>query len=55
MAKIRDRRLRGRVGPMSAGRFDELVHALTWVAVGPALLSLRPPRPRQGQWLIRPG
>ena len=28
---------------------------LTWVAVGPALLSLRPPRPGRGQWLIRPG
>jgi len=33
MAKIRDRRLRGRVGPMRAARFDELVHAPTRLAV----------------------
>ena len=33
MAKIRDRRLRGRVGPMSAGRFDELVRAPTRLAI----------------------
>jgi DNA-binding transcriptional ArsR family regulator len=33
MAKIRDRRLRGRAGPMSAGRFDDLVHAPTRLAI----------------------